>query len=125
AWSADGRLLLSHSDDGTLRIWDLASGSEWLVLRNPSSSVAFNSAAWSPDGRSVMGASADGDIWIWDEVKPVRTTADPRLWLATNYCPSIEERKRFLSVTEDTARVDLDRCERRVREARGEAVPEP
>jgi WD40 repeat protein len=122
AWSADGRLLLSYSDDATLRIWDLDSGSEWLVLRNPSSSVAFNSASWSPDGRSVVGASVDGNVWIWDEVKPIRTTDDPRLWLATTYCPSIEERQRLLNVTESAARADLDRCMRRVREAWGDGV---
>jgi WD40 repeat protein len=64
AISSDGRTALSASADGTLKVWDMASG---LLLRSMSSgSSAVTSVAISPDGRWVLSGGADGAIKLWN-----------------------------------------------------------
>jgi WD40 repeat protein len=62
AWSPDGRLA-SGSDDGTIIVWDLATGSPALTLEGHAGTI--NGLAWSADGRLASG-SYDGTIMIWD-----------------------------------------------------------
>ncbi|MEB3223276.1 MAG: WD40 repeat domain-containing protein [Candidatus Sericytochromatia bacterium] len=64
AYSPDGRRLASASKDGTIRIWDLASGQVLQVLRaneGPWSGVAF-----SPSGQLVAGSGEMGRVLIWN-----------------------------------------------------------
>lgn len=60
AWSPDSKRLASASGDGTVQIWNAASGSHLLTL-----AVYANSVAWSPDGKRLASASGDG-IRVWD-----------------------------------------------------------
>lgn len=48
AWSPDGSMLVSGSLDGSVRIWDAATGKELRYLEGHESNV--RSVAWSPDG---------------------------------------------------------------------------
>src|SRR5260370_12061219 len=57
AFSPDGRRVVSGSHDGTLRLWDAASGAELHCLRGHENSV--NSVAFSPDGRPVVTAACE------------------------------------------------------------------
>jgi WD40 repeat protein len=61
--SADGRLALSASDDGSARLWDLASGEPVRTFAGhdgrPVTSIAI-----SPDGQSVALGSSDGTVII-------------------------------------------------------------
>jgi WD40 repeat protein len=52
------------SGDGTVRIWDSASGTEVIVVGVHLTGV--ESVAWSPDGTRVDSASMDGTCRIWD-----------------------------------------------------------
>lgn len=59
-----GNLIVSASDDKTLRIWDFETGDCIKVLEGHTSEV--NHATFSPDGRLIASASNDNTIRVWD-----------------------------------------------------------
>lgn len=64
AFLPDGERVVTASDDGTARIWDIATGRELQVLRAHDSAV--ERILITPDGRRIVTASADGTVRIWD-----------------------------------------------------------
>ncbi len=62
--SADGKYLVSASEDGTAKIWDLAAAKETQNLKGHTGTVY--SAAFSSDGKHVATGSHDGSVKIWD-----------------------------------------------------------
>ncbi|KAJ5536376.1 hypothetical protein N7513_009562 [Penicillium frequentans] len=63
AFSPDGARLASASDDGTVRLWDAATGALQQTLEGHSDSVM--SVAFSPDGAWLASASND-EIVLWN-----------------------------------------------------------
>jgi WD40 repeat protein len=64
AFSLDGKLLASGSEENTIRIWDVASGLERRRLDGHKGVVS--SIAFSPDGKTLASGSYDETIKLWD-----------------------------------------------------------
>ena len=66
AWSPDSRRLVSASQDGTVKVWDLLSGQELLTFRGDGElSRSWMGATFSPDGWR-LAASQGSVIHVWD-----------------------------------------------------------
>jgi WD40 repeat protein/serine/threonine protein kinase len=63
-FSPDGSRLLSASEDGTARLWDVRTGEVVLVLEGHERKV--HRAFFSADGTRIVTASADGTVRQWD-----------------------------------------------------------
>jgi glucose repression regulatory protein TUP1 len=68
-FSPNGRLLVSASDDNTVRLWNIRDGATKLLNEeNPTilDDPGYRSAVFSPDGRYVAASHRDGMVRIWD-----------------------------------------------------------
>ena len=63
AFSPDGRLACG-ADDGTVRLWDLATGTLLTTLTGHRGAV--HEVAFSRDGRRAATAADDGTVRLWD-----------------------------------------------------------
>ncbi|KAI9323054.1 WD40-repeat-containing domain protein [Zopfochytrium polystomum] len=64
AFSPDGTVLASASADGTVVLWNVATGQQLNGLKGHSADVF--SVAFSPDGRTILTASWDSTARLWD-----------------------------------------------------------
>ncbi len=64
AYSPDGKLLASGSSDQTVKLWDVATGTELRSLRGHTYNV--ESIAFSRDGTLLVSLGGGNDIKIWN-----------------------------------------------------------
>ncbi len=79
AFSRDGKTILSASDDGTMRSWDVATGKTTQVYRGHVGAV--RAVAFRGDGKQALSGGADATVRLWDtasgrEVKAFRKHTD-------------------------------------------------
>ena len=70
AFSPAGDRIVSGSDDGTLRLWDLQGNPMGETFQGHQGSVL--SVAFSPAGDRIVSGSYDGTLRLW--------TASPEAW---------------------------------------------
>ncbi|MGO9246198.1 MAG: hypothetical protein ACLPT4_03375 [Verrucomicrobiia bacterium] len=64
AYSPDGEHVLSGGEDGTLRLWETATGREVRTFTGHKAGVT--SVAFSPDGATAVSGSNDSTLRLWD-----------------------------------------------------------
>ncbi|MCG8421944.1 MAG: protein kinase [Proteobacteria bacterium] len=126
AFSPNGTRVVTIANDQTIRLWSVDNSREPLILRAPD--LNATEAAFSPDGSRIVTAShavrmpatsqqaerIEHAAKVWSNLEPIDGLDDPLLWTATTYCPSVKRRMRLLSISEELAIKERERCLRRV-----------
>ena len=70
AFSPDGSLVLSGSDDGKLKLWQASTGRLIRTLRGHArvNGSGVSSVAFSPDGKWALSGGSDTAVKLWDVV---------------------------------------------------------
>lgn len=58
----DGTLALTGAYDGTVRVWNVATGELKVILEGPED---VEWAEWHPKGNAILAGSKDGTVWMW------------------------------------------------------------
>ena len=64
AWAPDGKAFASAGSDGSVRVWDPATGKE--VRRFREQNIYYNSVAYTPDGKRLVAGGTDGAVHLLD-----------------------------------------------------------
>jgi serine/threonine-protein kinase len=77
-WYRDGKKLVSASDDGMVRVWDVVKGKELNVVTANQGPV--KAVAVSPKGKFIVSAGEDGTVKVWDPTAAKGTETPVHTW---------------------------------------------
>jgi WD40 repeat protein len=111
AISPDGGYALSGGTDGTVRLWDISSGTELKRLQAHTGSGGTFYVAFSRDGKYFLSGGADGLLKLWDtastkEVKTFRALSGNTPGMITStvgYAALTSDGKSIISGSTDAA----------------------
>ena len=85
AFSPDRRTLASGSADGSVKLWDIASGREIRTLSGQAL-LEVTSIAFSPDGLTLASGNFDGTVKLWEVAsgRDVNTLRGHSVWVVTS-----------------------------------------
>jgi WD40 repeat protein len=63
-FSPDGKYILSASEDGTVRMWEVETEKTIHLFKGHEGAVT--ACTFSPDGKYILSASRDGTLRLWD-----------------------------------------------------------
>jgi WD domain, G-beta repeat len=106
SFSADGRHVVTASDDNTAGVWDL-SGPRPVATVLKGHTGVVTTAAFNPDGRRVITASWDGTAWVWhlSGLCPAATVLEGHMGLVSTVAFSADGRRVITASDDHTARV--------------------
>jgi RNA polymerase sigma factor (sigma-70 family) len=76
-YGRDGTFVASASNDGTVRLWEVATGKERACLRGHHTASVY-SLALSPDGKTLASGGGDSLVCLWDVATAGRPGTKPR-----------------------------------------------
>jgi WD40 repeat protein len=103
---ADGRRIITCSDDGSLRLWDLESGVQIGNNWRDDGKEGMLSIALSPNGKTVASGSMDGTIRLWDvETEKVVARWTGHADVVSSLCWSVDGERVVSGSDDGTIRV--------------------
>ncbi|KAF8483151.1 WD40-repeat-containing domain protein [Gautieria morchelliformis] len=90
-FSPDGRLIVSSSEDQTVRIWDMETGQHKTLSSTVDVGAVASSVAISPDGSLVATGSPDSIVRLWNIHTGPRQREPGRDGEALGFEPALKE----------------------------------
>ncbi|KAG2096298.1 WD40-repeat-containing domain protein [Suillus discolor] len=102
----DGRHIITCSSDGSLRLWDLESGTQIGEDWRDEDNVVFRSLALSPNGKMIASGDYDGKVRLWDvETRKVIARWTGHAHTVQSLCWSADDKQVASGSWDGTARI--------------------